>query len=92
MDSHPRAGIIQTVPTMTNRESLFARVQQFASRAYGPMLAAGLYFWQLGESYYWGHNAILRIEPFMKHCGLRSAPPRTAPSSIRRSSPRTAGC
>jgi membrane glycosyltransferase len=27
-------------------------------------------FWQLGESHYWGHNAILRVEPFMKHCGL----------------------
>jgi membrane glycosyltransferase len=74
MDSHPRTGIIQTVPSMVNRETLFARVQQFASRAYGPMLAAGLHFWQLGESYYWGHNAILRIEPFMKHCGLPRLP------------------
>jgi membrane glycosyltransferase len=74
MDRHPRAGIIQTVPAMANRETLFARVQQFASRAYGPMLAAGLHFWQLGESYYWGHNAILRLEPFMKHCGLPRLP------------------
>jgi membrane glycosyltransferase len=74
MDRHPRAGIIQTVPAVVNRESLFARVQQFASRAYGPMLAAGLQFWQLGESYYWGHNAILRCEPFMKHCGLSRLP------------------
>ncbi len=74
MDSHPRAGIIQTVPAMVNRETLFARVHQFASRAYGPMLAAGLHFWQLGESYYFGHNAILRCEPFMKHCGLSRLP------------------
>ena len=74
MDNHPRAGIIQTVPAMVNRETLFARVHQFASRAYGPMLAAGLHFWQLGESYYWGHNAILRCEPFMKHCGLSRLP------------------
>ena len=74
MDRHPRAGIIQTVPAVVNRESLFARVQQFASRAYGPMLAAGLQFWQLGESYYWGHNAIIRCEPFMKHCGLSRLP------------------
>ena len=74
MDEHPRAGIIQTVPAMVNRETLFARVQQFASRAYGPMLAAGLRFWQLGESYYWGHNAILRCEAFMRHCGLSRLP------------------
>lgn len=74
MDRHPGAGIIQTIPTMINRESLFARVQQFAGRAYGPMLAAGLRFWQMGESYYWGHNAILRVAPFIKHCGLSRLP------------------
>jgi membrane glycosyltransferase len=74
MERHPRAGIIQTIPVMVNRETLFARVHQFASRVYGPMLAAGLHFWQLGESYYWGHNAILRCEPFMKHCGLSRLP------------------
>ena len=40
------------------------------------MLAAGLHFWQLGESYYWGHNAILRVEPFMRHCALSRLPGR----------------
>jgi len=74
MERHPRAGIIQTIPAMVNRETLFGRVHQFASRVYGPMLAAGLHFWQLGESYYWGHNAILRCEPFTKHCGLSRLP------------------
>ncbi|MBS0309884.1 MAG: glucans biosynthesis glucosyltransferase MdoH, partial [Proteobacteria bacterium] len=29
-----------------------------------------LHFWQLGESHYWGHNAILRVAPFMRHCAL----------------------
>jgi len=57
-------------PTIVNRESLFARVQQFTSRVYGPLFSASLYFWQLGESYHWGHNAILRIEPFVRHWGL----------------------
>ena len=74
MDLHPEAGIVQTAPTTVNCESLFGRVQQFASRAYGPMLAAGLRFWQLGESYYWGHNAILRVAPFIKSCGLAKLP------------------
>src|SRR4030095_3341910 len=27
-------------------------------------------YWQMGESHYWGHNAIVRIEPFMRHCAL----------------------
>jgi membrane glycosyltransferase len=38
------------------------------------MLAAGIRFWQLGESYYWGHNAILRVAPFVRHCGLARLP------------------
>ncbi len=74
MDIHPEAGIVQTAPTTVNCDSFFGRVQQFASRAYGPMLAAGLRFWQLGESYYWGHNAILRVAPFIKYCGLARLP------------------
>jgi membrane glycosyltransferase len=27
-------------------------------------------YWQLGESHYWGHNAIIRVAPFMQHCAL----------------------
>ena len=70
MERHPKVGIIQTVPTIVNGQSLFARAQQFASRCYGTLFSAGLHFWQLGESYYWGHNAIIRVAPFVKHCGL----------------------
>jgi membrane glycosyltransferase len=77
MDLHPQVGILQTSPTIVNRESLFARVQQFASRVYGPIFSAGLRFWQLGESYYWGHNAILRVKPFIEHCGLSRLPGRS---------------
>jgi membrane glycosyltransferase len=74
MDHYPRAGIIQTAPTTINCDSFFSRMQQFASRAYGPMLTAGQRFWQLGEGYYWGHNAIIRIAPFMRYCGLSRLP------------------
>ncbi len=70
MESHPQVGIIQTAPKVIRARSLFARVQQFSSRLYGPMFAAGLHYWQLGDCPYWGHNAILRVEPFMKHCAL----------------------
>jgi membrane glycosyltransferase len=74
MNAHPDVGIIQTVPVAVQRRSLFARVQQFASAAYAPMFSAGLHFWQLGDGQYWGHNAIIRTAPFMKHCALPRLP------------------
>ena len=74
MEANPNAGIIQTAPRAAGRESLFARVQQFANRVYGPLFTAGLHAWQLGESHYWGHNAIIRVEPFIRHCALGRLP------------------
>ena len=74
MEANPDAGIIQTAPRVAGRETLYARIQQFASRAYGPLYTAGLHFWQLGESHYWGHNAIIRVEPFTRHCALAPLP------------------
>lgn len=70
MEKEPDIGILQTVPGALNAKTFFARLQQFASRLYGPMFSAGLHFWQLGDAQYWGHNAIIRVEPFMKHCAL----------------------
>jgi membrane glycosyltransferase len=78
MEAHPDAGIIQTAPLAFGRETLYARIQQFATRVYGPLFVAGLHFWQLGESHYWGHNAIIRIAPFMRHCALGRLPGRGA--------------
>jgi membrane glycosyltransferase len=74
MEARPDAGLIQTAPSAVNRHSLLARVQQFCSRLYGPLFAAGLHFWQLGDAQYWGHNAIVRIAPFMRHCALPRLP------------------
>lgn len=76
MEANPGAGIIQTAPRAAGRETLYARIQQFATRVYGPLFTAGLHYWQLGESHYWGHNAIIRIEPFMRHCALSPLPGR----------------
>ncbi len=70
MEAHPRAGIIQTATQAIGHQTLHARAQQFASRVTGRLFTLGMQFWQLGESHYWGHNAIIRVEPFMKHCGL----------------------
>ena len=74
MEANPRAGIMQTAPRACGHETLHARLLQFSSRAYGPLFTAGMRFWQLGESHYWGHNAVLRMAPFIRHCGLPSLP------------------
>jgi membrane glycosyltransferase len=78
MEANPTAGIIQTAPRSAGRDTLYARIQQFATSVYGPLFTAGLHFWQLGESHYWGHNAILRVAPFMEHCALGRLPGRGA--------------
>jgi len=70
MEQHPDVGILQTPPVAVNRQSLFGRLLQFSTRAYGPTFITGLNFWQAGESNYWGHNAIIRIQPFVAHCRL----------------------
>lgn len=74
MERNPGAGIIQTVPRLVNGETIFARIQQFASRLYGPVFAAGLNYWQQGEANYWGHNAVIRVAPFIEHCSLPDLP------------------
>ncbi len=74
MEAHPDAGIIQSAPRAAGMDSLYARIQQFATRVYGPLFTAGLHYWQLGESHYWGHNAIIRLKPFIEHCALAPLP------------------
>ncbi|MDB5742897.1 MAG: glycosyl transferase, family 2, partial [Polaromonas sp.] len=70
MEANPKAGIIQTATQAIGHVTLHARAQQFASRVTGRLFTLGMQFWQMGESHYWGHNAIIRVEPFMRHCAL----------------------
>jgi membrane glycosyltransferase len=70
MEANPKAGIIQTATQAIGHVTLHARAQQFASRVTGRLFTLGMQFWQMGESHYWGHNAIIRIAPFMEHCAL----------------------
>jgi len=76
MEAHPTAGLIQTVPALVNADSPFGRIQQFANRLYAPIFIAGLNYWALDIGNYWGHNAIIRTEPFMQYCDLPSLPGR----------------
>jgi membrane glycosyltransferase len=70
MEHHPNVALIQTLPIVVNARTLFARLQQFAGRLYGPLIAAGIAWWHGSEGNYWGHNAIIRVSAFAKDAGL----------------------
>jgi membrane glycosyltransferase len=74
MESNPSAGIIQTAPRIIRGVSLYSRLQAFANRLYSPLYLAGINYWQQHEGNYWGHNAIIRVKPFMDHCALPDLP------------------
>lgn len=71
METAPQIGILQSSPAIINARSAHARLQQFGNRLYGPLFTDGLAALQLGEAVFWGHNAIIRVDAFMRHCGLR---------------------
>jgi membrane glycosyltransferase len=64
MDCEPGLGLLQTAPAIINAATLFARLQQFANRLYGPVFSRGLHWWSGSEGNYWGHNAIIRVKAF----------------------------
>jgi len=70
IEGDPKAGLVQSVPTIVNARTPFARLQQFASRLYGPVFAAGQQWWSGEEGNYWGHNAIIRVAAFAESAGL----------------------
>ncbi|MCK0197685.1 glucans biosynthesis glucosyltransferase MdoH [Ancylobacter sp. 6x-1] len=70
MEAHPRVGLIQTLPVIVGGRSLFGRMQQFAGRLYGPLIAQGLGWWHGPDSNYWGHNAVIRTRAFAGYAGL----------------------
>jgi len=74
MEANPRAGIIQTVPLPAGQTTHFSRLVQFAASLHAPILASGMAFWQGDTANYWGHNAILRMEPFLDHGKLPLLP------------------
>jgi len=70
METHPGVALIQTLPVVVNAKTLFARLQQFSGRLYGPLIAAGIAWWHGSEGNYWGHNAIIRVRAFAQDAGL----------------------
>lgn len=78
MERDPKLGILQVPPVPVNRDSFFARLQQFAASVYSELFTTGFAIWTQQEGNYYGHNAIIRVKPFIDHCGLPKLP-GTAP-------------
>lgn len=76
MQANPRLGILQTLVVGRPAESAFARIFQFGMRHGMRTHTTGMAWWQGSSGPYWGHNAIIRLEPFAAHCGLGPLPGR----------------
>jgi membrane glycosyltransferase len=76
MQAEPRLGIVQTLVVGLPSESPFARVFQFGMRLGMRSYTLGSAWWQGDCGPYWGHNAILRMRPFVQHCALPTLPGR----------------
>ncbi|MCW7463166.1 glucans biosynthesis glucosyltransferase MdoH [Leptospira limi] len=74
MEQNPKAGIIQTNSKLFRATTLFQKLTEFSSYLFSSYFLKGASFWQINANSYWGHNAILRIKPFMEYCALPHLP------------------
>lgn len=74
MQANPKLGILQTLVVGLPSTSAFARIFQFGMRHGMRVYTAGSSWWQDDSGPYWGHNAIIRLAPFIRHCRLPSVP------------------
>jgi membrane glycosyltransferase len=70
MQVDPWLGILQSLVIGMPSASAFARIFQFGMRLSMRSYTIGSAWWQGDCGPYWGHNAIVRIAPFMTHCHL----------------------
>ena len=70
MERNDDVALVQTLPVVVNGGTVFARMQQFSGRVYGPVVAHGVAWWHGAESNYWGHNAMIRTRAFAECAGL----------------------
>jgi len=78
MQRHPKLGILQSLVVGTPATSAFARIFQFGMRLGMRTYTMGQAWWVGDCGPFWGHNALVRIAPFVEHCELptlRGRPP-----------------
>ena len=73
MQANPALGILQTLVVGRPSESAFTRIFQFGMRHGMRAQTTGSAWWQGSAGPYWGHNAIIRLAPFVAHCAGRSS-------------------
>ncbi len=74
MEASPKLAILQSTIVPIRAVTPFARAMQYSLGRTMPLYARGL-FWFFGrQSVYWGHNALVRIAPFMEHARLPTLP------------------
>ena len=74
MQADLKLGILQGLVVGLPSRSAFARIFQFGMRLGMRSWTIGSAWWQADCGPYWGHNAIIRIAPFVAHCGLPKLP------------------
>jgi membrane glycosyltransferase len=74
MQGEPQLGILQSLVIGMPSASAFARLFQFGMRLGMRSYTIGSAWWQADCGPYWGHNAIIRLAPFMAHCHLPKLP------------------
>jgi membrane glycosyltransferase len=71
-EEHPRLGILQSLAVGAPSRSAFARIFQFGMRQGMRAYTLGATWWAGDCGPFWGHNALVRIAPFIEHCALPS--------------------
>ncbi len=72
--AHPRIGILQSLVVGAPSRSAFARLFQFGMRAGMRSYTLGASWWTGDCGPFWGHNALVRIRPFLDECKLPVLP------------------
>ena len=76
LQASPRTALLQNMMVPIRAVTPFARLMQFGILRCLPMYAAGCEWFYGPESVFWGHNALVRVAPFMRHCHLPRMPGR----------------
>lgn len=74
MQAHARIGILQSLVVGMPSSSAFARIFQFGMRHGMRSYTMGQAWWVGDCGPFWGHNAVVRIKPFVEDCDLPLLP------------------
>lgn len=74
MQANPKLGILQSLVVGAPTASAFARIFQFGMRHGMRAYTFGSAWWIGDCGPFWGHNAVVRIAPFVEHCELPILP------------------